>query len=223
MSDSESKSGIKSLLISGTGVAAVSVIGYLLAFNYERGYADFFGIPIRLIKLNLITILIAVFGLISVFFIIVFCISIVYPFLPRNFSSPIYRKLLGLSPYFVIFLGLFIMYGATLWFSSTFKNIVIIFVLLLLYDFIWPLLLFRQKGTYFEKLEAHESLLNHNKSRNFFQLSTPKNLRVFNLVLSILLLLAFAYGLGNSEAVRKKKFLVLTENKKTVVLRIYDD
>ncbi len=67
MSDSEPKSGVKSLLISSVGVAAFSVIGYVLAFNYEKGYADYFGIPMRLIKINLITILIAVLGLCSVF------------------------------------------------------------------------------------------------------------------------------------------------------------
>ena len=97
MSDSDTKSDIKSLLISGTGVAAVSVTGYMLAFNYEVGYASFFGIPIRLIKLNLTTLFIAVLGLISLFLAILGCINAVFPFLAKKSNSLIYRKLIGLS------------------------------------------------------------------------------------------------------------------------------
>lgn len=225
MSDSDAKSEIKSLLISGVGVAAVSVTGYILAFNYEMGYANFFGIPIRFIKLNLITIFIAVLGLISVFLFIMGCISIVYPFLPKKISSPIYRKLLGLSPFFLIYLGLFIIYGPTWWFYSSVKYTLILFTLLVFFDFVWPLLTQREKGTYFEKLEAQESLEHHNQPRTFigFITSTPKGLRGLRLVFSLLLLLAFAYCIGNSEAIRKKHFLVLKDRKNTVVLRIYDD
>ncbi len=41
------------ILKSGLGVAIFSVGGYLIGFAYEKGYADVFGIPLQLIKLNI--------------------------------------------------------------------------------------------------------------------------------------------------------------------------
>jgi hypothetical protein len=224
MPDSETKSVFKSLLISGVGVAAVTVIGYLLAFKYEKGYADYFGIPIRLIRLNSITIFTAVFGLCSVFIIILFftnCLSPLLEIFKEKISSQIYIKLLSQFPILVIALIILIIYRAK-WGLWLYAGHILLFVFLwICYEFISPLLLYPEKKTYSEKLEAVESHRDSNKSLFYFQLSKPKDLIIF-LCLCIFLLIMFSDHIGTSEAIRKKNFLVLEDDKKIVVLRIYD-
>lgn len=224
MSDLGAKEKIKPSLQSGLGVAAVSISGYLIGFCYELGYTAFFAIPLRFIKLNLITIFTAIFGLFALIVIVGLLINAVYPFLPKR-TSFIYRSIIRASLFFVIFLVLLVIYRETALFAFIGKMCLLFIALWLFGEFVWPLITQRGKGTYIEKLTAQEDLENYWTFKTLLGsiANTSKGFLGFRLVLGLLLLLMFSFCIGNSAAMRKKHFLILDGKKDTVVLRIYND
>ena len=223
MSNSESKSEIRSLLLSSAGVAIISLTGYLIAFIYELGYTSFFGIPYTLIELSLVVILTAIGGLFLIIVCIVFCVNAIWPFFADR-TSVIHRRLIAWLPFFIMYLGLLLIYGGTPQFSVTVRNIGFLLAILLFSEFIWPLLTQRRKKTYIEKLEAQENLTySDDKSFFYWIASKPIGLAGGRLVFALFLLYLFSHSLGESAAMKQESFLTLEGKENIAVLRIYNN
>jgi hypothetical protein len=221
MSGSQSRSETSSLLLNGAGVAAISLGGYFIAYAYELGYGNFFGIPSSLIRLNLVIIFASALGLFWLILCVGGVLNAIYPLLPKR-GSHIFRGLVHLAPVFVVYLPLLFIYANTPRFWFVAKLSAIWLALLLFVEFVWPLITQRGKATYIGKLEAQKDLdirLDDLMSRIT---STPKGLAGVRLVLGLALLFYFSYALGQSAAMRQKSFLLLGGKEDVALLRIYN-
>jgi len=228
MADSTGRGETKSLLLSGTFVAALSGAAYLLAFNYELGYASAFGIPRAFIKVDLVTVLTTFGALLSLILILFLLADFAYSVLTQR-EDPIRRTILKRSFWLIYFVVSIVVYAGTgpeqyqyiKWFAF-------LILFLILFDFIiMPLITQRGKGSYFEKLEAVERKEREDKGEGKSLLKILQSTRggtiVLNLILGLLILLTVCYNMGRAKALAQTDFLLLDEEKPTVVLKVYGD
>jgi hypothetical protein len=212
---------VRSLVLSGAGVAAISVGGYLVAFAYEAGYMTRFGVPIAFITLNLTSVFIAILALFSVIMVAFLAVNAVYPMLLKA-EGPVRRALVRNSPFLIILLVMLIIYNGT----GEFWGWLFVAGLVLIGEFIFPLVTQRGKMTYREKLEANEKMVGDHDDSSSSLIgilgSTPGGLAGVCAVGYFVLILYFSFALGTSKALKQKDFLVVADKKKMVVLRVYD-
>jgi hypothetical protein len=223
------KFDVLSFLKSGIGVGTITILGYLFGFLYEEGYANYFKIPVQLIKLDLITIFTSILVLLGLIWLIFSFLDSIYMILsPR--PSIVRRAFIRSAPYILFFLAFFfINIGTKTWHS--FKWIVASpFLISLFNEFVLPLIGQRGKGTYYQKLEAYEERRKKNKLSEpsivdlFVTTNNVLILRRFrDIVLIIFFIFLAVYMIGASRAERQKEFLLLKNPKNIVVLKIYGD
>lgn len=140
-----------------------------------------------------------------------------------KFSSPIVKKFLSEFNIFIIVFIFLAIYRATWGFWHSAGPYLLGFgIIWLCYEYTAPLWLYPKKKTYSEKLEAVEKQRKSYQPKFYFDYNNYKD-RIIILWILLFFLYAFAGDLGTSEAIRKKNFLVLSDEKNSVVLRIYDD
>ncbi len=223
------KYDILSLLKSSFGVGVVTILGYVLAFLYEKGYTSYFKIPPELIKIDLINILRFIFYLLALIFILYGILNACYVFV-CSLSSIIQRIILRSAPYFIYFIvGLLISLNTKAW--NTYKwSVALVFVIFLFDGFILPLITQRGKGTYYQKLayqEEKRNKLNIKEPNLLDKIIPPKNIltanKVINVIIILVIILTVSNVIGNAEAERQIEFLVLKNPSNIVVLKIYGD
>jgi hypothetical protein len=222
MVEENEKIDAKLWLKSSLGVAALSIVGYLLGFAYEKGYAEYFGIPVQLIKLNLVSIFIIIVALSSLLWFLLLITNAGYMIFSER-PGVIFRGIIRSAPSLLFCAAVFYIYGNTSW--HILKWLILWPALTFFGEFVWPLITQRGKGTYFQKLEAQEKLENHWQSKTFWGLVAQRRggLITLRLILTAWILFLLAYWIGMAEAQRQKNFLVVKEPMPLVVLRIYGD
>ncbi|HLB73535.1 MAG TPA: hypothetical protein VJJ98_05915 [Sedimentisphaerales bacterium] len=212
---------VRSLVLSGAGVAAISVGGYLVAFAYEAGYITRFGVPIGFITLNLTSVFVAISSLCSILILAFLAINAVCPIVLKT-EGPVLRGLVRNSPFLIVLLVMLVIYSGT----GEFWGFLFVAGLVFVGEFILPLLTQRGKKTYREKLEAHERMGgdHSNSSSSLIGVlgSTPRGLAGVRAIACFVLILYFSFALGTSRALKQKDFLVLAGKKEMVVVRVYD-
>jgi hypothetical protein len=226
MSEENDKYDFTSWMKSGLGIGAISIGGYFLGFAYEKGYASYFGIPLPLIKLDLINIFLSVIALIGLLWFILWITNLVYMIF-STWSNAIYRVIVRSAPSLLISFCLILLYINTPTWQSV-KWIVFVPLIVLFLGFVWPLIEQRGKGTYLQKLEAQEQANKNVKAPKLFSLITQKantlNRRLLvNIAIILFILYCLAYAVGESEAEKQKNFWIVREPQQLVVLRIYGD
>jgi hypothetical protein len=208
---------------SGLLAGGITVVGYLLGFSYESGYASYYGIPIQLIKLNLINIFISIFSLVALLFTLLLIINLGYMIFKER--PGIIQRLLLSSAYSILCSAavLFTSIDTSVWHIA--RWIILWPLLSLSKNFIWPLITHHNKGTYYQKLAAFEQLEQQESLKTIWSfINSRKNLSIiYNLLFIIWLLHIFIYRIGYAEAERTDSFFVAKGPKPLVVLRIYGD
>lgn len=225
MNEVSEKNDANLWLKSGLGVGAISVGGYLLGFAYELGYASYFGIPVQLIKLNLISIFLSITGLFALLWFLFSIINVGYTFFSQR-QAVIFRGIVRSAPSILFFAAAFYVYKGTF---SYLKWLIFLPALYLFGEFVLPLITQRGKGTYYQKLGAQEETSKKfQEPKTIFDFIAQKksglNLsRLIRAIIIFVILYLFASWIGLVEAQRQKNFLVIREPKPLVVLRIYGD
>lgn len=209
----------KPSISEGMIIALSSVVAYLLAFYYEKGYASVFKIPTSLISINLTSVLI--FGAVLINIIIfVLPYANLLLMLTVHRVNPVIQRAINL----IIILFLIVMVQIYFFGFSNWKNwsyLLVILVVSLFFQFVFPLI--SQSGkTYVEKLEAQEET-----ERQF----TDSNVLVQNkfgnntlwIIVFVFAGIYIALSAGMAEAIKQEEFLVTNTTPELVVLRIYGD
>lgn len=207
----------KHFLSEGIIIAAASACAYLLAFNYEKGYAQHFSIPIQLINVSLVNLLIFVavvigFLTLSVVYLNLFLGMLGHPRLRYFFIVIVFvgatAYLYGLSdwrhwlPYVVVLLVIFMMNG--------------------LLDYGLPLLAHRKAGDYKARYEAQAAIDQAHPSF-VVRLRRWVGFDVFFLFAALIMSSLLSSTAGDAEALQQKEFYVTDTTPEMVVLRIYGD
>jgi hypothetical protein len=226
MNEENDKYDFTSWMKSGLGIGAISIGGYFLGFAYEKGYASYFGIPLPLIKLDLINIFLSVIALIGLLWFILWITNLGYMIFSA-WSNVIYRSIVRSAPSLLVSLCLLLLYINTPTWQIV-KWVAFVPLILLFLGFVWPLIEQRGKGTYPQKLEAQEQANKNVKAPKLFSLiaqkaNTLNSRRLVNIAIILFVLYFLAYAVGESEAERQKKFWIVREPQQLVVLRIYGD
>lgn len=217
------RDGRSSFLTEGLLLAALSATAYLVAFLYERGYCDHFGIPTLLIAPSTSNILAAAVA-VSVGFLGTI------PFL-GSFTSIVrdVRSSERLKPYRSIILtnillAMAAIIGATLYgVSWTLVSVLFtIFILINITNFGPPAMRYRQYKTWRERFLATEEA-EMRSGGSIDLLLDSLGPRMMKVVLVVIVLLFASYIVGNANANRQKDFFVLNDPPNYVVLRSYGD
>lgn len=202
----------------GIVVAASPVIGYGLAFLYELGFCGVFKIPTEFITLDLTSVFIAAGSLVGILWILYGIVDLFLILAPPR-QSPLFRELASLLAISLLPLGLLLLWWG-LW--ERLIWVACVFLIFVLFQFVFPLLTQRGKGSYMEKLQAQ-------RKRDSEDMGVVEHLmliierRVFLTILAVIILLLLSYIAGETKAVKQDEFLVPSTYPQAVVLRIYGE
>jgi len=202
-------------------IAIVPVVAQVILFVYEFGYFSVFWVPITLISFDLGDLFIVTVGLISLAWLVYYYGDLAFSTI-RSTSEPVRDKLLRTYGAFLLLVALFFSYGLEFW--QEWIPALLVIILTLLYEFAFPIVAFRGKGTYLEKLKAHAEQRSKNNQKKEIEWPHNKLLRLLgpNIVL-ILIGLYGVYHFGRASAMTQKEFRVASTNPETVVLWMGND
>lgn len=203
----------KNWISEGIILSLTPVVAYLLSFTYERGFCDVFGIPFELISINFTTIFLVTSALISVSFLLFVVIDWIYIILPKNRRSNIFPRI-TLLVIMVFICSLSYGIGWLLFFTLS---------IIILFEFILPLIIHRKHKDYQSKLDAQDKL--DKEADTLFNIIIQRiNPRWILLLLAIFIMSVISESLGRYKAVKQEKFFVInTSMGPAVVLRIYNE
>lgn len=209
--------GKHSFLTGTVLVAATSSFAYGIAFVYEKGFCDFFSIPTSLIAVDITTVLVAAATLLGGAFTLLIYASAIFTFL-SGVPKPISRSLRRLSPLLVlvlVYLALMKPAGTEL------LVVVVVTVLFLGLEFLFPLIAQTKTKGYMAKLNAQDEV--DSKVNTLFDWLA----KVFGASILLILLLPMVFFLagisGEARAKFQEEYYVLESDPGLVVLKIYGD
>lgn len=216
-------SRFQSVITEGILIALASAYVYLVTFFYELGYCTHFGIPAAFISPNITTILVAAAGIGGLVFSSLQFLGFSVPLIraatnPSESQKP-YRQFFGVNAFLLVF-------GILLWrtYGISWYGFLIFSIGVLLLNFLFfglGLIIYRKEKSLRDKFEA---MCNDEQAFNIWGLLIEKIGRGgVGLILILALTTCLAYLIGNGEAVRQKKFLVLKEPDNYALLRTYGD
>jgi hypothetical protein len=219
LSNAEERQLTKPWFTEGIIIAAIPLVAYGLTFAYEYGYATFFDIPIEVINLTLTNVLMLCLIWLMIMVTVFQLSNIVYQIWPKGQKvHPIYLKLQKHIPVWIVVISFLSIYGTTL--KEWVIGVGIILTLIGL-DFLRVIIHHQDKQGFREKLIA--------------DLNTPEpegildflDRRIGASIVTIMIVLFFSFMIsifvGNFEARKKTKFLVINQTQELVVLRTYGD
>ncbi len=225
MTDSEKQSKSRFRITEGILLALAPALSYFLAFYYEKGFAQYFDIPINFIQVSFIDVIVfasIVLGAIGLF--TVFMNPFVI-FIQTVKVHPVIRvALLRLLPPIMFFIIIFFLFGYSnrkYWGGAL--AVVIFFALL---EFVMPLLARRNVSGYINKWVAQEEFdqeFDESHPDIFGLIKRHYGQRLLLIMLGIFLSTALAEQAGLTKAVNQDEFLVLNTSPEMVVLRVYGD
>jgi len=195
----------------------IPIVAYLIAFEYEKGYCDVFGIPPEFISLTPTVIIFTIIVIIPVMLGLFFPVNLIYMILPNKWKRYIFPIIVILI--FVGYLG---------WLTRLRTKYDILFLGIFLFiiifsELILPVITQRNQRGYLSKLEAQDKL--DREIDTLIDIITrhinPKWILLFAFVLD---LSVFSELLGKHIALTQEKFYVINTPELTaVVLRIYNE
>ncbi|HEC36033.1 MAG TPA: hypothetical protein ENI39_05810 [Anaerolineae bacterium] len=203
----------------GLLVAAISAYAYIFAFVYEAGFAQVFSIPLSFIAVSLTNVLVAGGSLLLVGHLVVSVGNLVF-MMSDIFSGPISKRIKRLVPLLLFSLALVCVTSGTRLLPSFIIACAVGWLIAIFFQFIFPLLTQRGKGSYREKLVAQDDL--DARTSDWYDLLARRlGVGPYSLVLLLLMALVVVYYAGQSTAMRQSTYLVTSTSPEMVVLRVY--
>jgi hypothetical protein len=228
MPDEETKEGKREekptsrWITEGLIITASPIVGYMLSFVYEMGFAGVFKIPPQLITISLTTFFVAT-GSLFMIALLLFQLSslgfVVFSDLSTS-DSPVYRRFVRLSPGFLFSVVLLLLTAGT--HSSAWIGVVGVWAIFIFLEFVFPCITQRDKVTYLEKLKAQDRL--DRRRGDLLDYIAQRIGRPFITIMIFLGLITYLYYFaGYTTALKQSEFLVTDTSPERVVLRIYGD
>lgn len=216
---------LRTLVTDAFLVALGTAFLYLMAYFYERGYCDHFDIPQNLINTNTTTVLVAAAAIGTFVFLSMQLFGLAVPLFRAgiNPSQPLkpYRQLFLLNAMLLLFgMVLFRAYGFG-WVGA-----LLFFALVVFLNFIFfgiGIFIHRNKGTMAERFEAIQDDSKEDAFDAWVLIQEKIGRSGVLGVISIICFLGIAYVVGNGEASRQHRFLMLSQYQNYVALRVYGD
>jgi hypothetical protein len=209
----------QTLISEGLLLAAIPVIAHSIAFLYELGYCQFFGIPTFLISISATAIFIAAGTMLSIawpiYSIINLCSMLVDPL-----STPLIRAVTRIFIVTVPLIALLFLFGLD-WPELYTAALTVLFIVIL--EFGTPLLAQRGKGNFSEKLRYQEEFESQQKKSHLSNVFSRLGVSSAIVFVTLIYSLFIAYSCGRAAAKKQESFLVLKETSNVAVLRIYGD
>lgn len=216
----EAQKNKSSWLTEGIVIAGLTVFSYTIAFVFEAGIADHFGIPFEFIEVSLTGIFVAFITLLTGLLIIYVLLEILNP-LWVKLSDAIRRRLRLYFGFFFAIIGSLIIAGGSI---ASLKIILIWFIVMVFIDFIIPALSRKKGKSYVEKVqESHEADLQYDTFFDKLIQNLQIDTRTFKIILFLIFVIFLSFYSGLGKARKQKEFLVLQSDKNQVVLRKYGD
>jgi hypothetical protein len=194
-------------------------LGYIMAYLYELGYCNAFGIPTEFISIDKTNVLISVS---KVFLSTVALFWVAYVFVTMTSKpkkrGPIRRRFILLMIIVLIYIAFAIDYPIARreWYYIV--PILIIFIFLL---FISPAITHRNVKGYRKRLIAQDKINAATNPINYIERHIGRSTAI--ILLLLLPLIALPYLNGETDATEQENFLVPSTYQSSVVLRIYGD
>jgi hypothetical protein len=217
MSEPEGDSKVGLLLKDGVLVATVPALGYLCAYLYEMGFANYFRLPADFVAVDLRALLSAAVGIAFVFFIGMAIVS----FVSLRFSAKGHPLLLLLGRYWPLFVVLGFVHTTVQSTDWRWQVATVGCIILFSLEFLFPLFARNQDKNYRERFAARQTELSNQRGLLGQHLGISEH-AVALLLFSAFLLFVGCYEWGVAEAMRKKRFLVPANRVNTVILGVYD-
>jgi hypothetical protein len=215
---------LKDILLSGTFIAGVSALGYLITFLYEWGYALEFRIPAQMISPDLATILTVGATLVMIAPLGIIVYGHVHD-LAASVPSRTYRRMVSASP-LVVILQVALAASQTPWWVFGLVIVMLVMTPLVVFEFVVPLYTQKDKPTFLEKVKANREacraqfIKRRNEKRPFYTVFTDDPLFVGALLLCVLVVPPMV---GNSRARTQVDFLVMCDQPDVAIARIYSN
>jgi hypothetical protein len=206
---------------SDTLVLALIPIGaQLLWFAFQYGYLHVFRIPVTLISFDWIDLFLVLLALASLTFLLYYFAD-TYISISLAQAEPYRDKLHRVFGGFLMVIFYAFAFGPTLW--KEWRFILILFLGSVVFEFGYPLIKYREKETYREKLLAHtEDRRKPNKDE--FETPFEKLLRQLGPYFLLFLLALFGvYQYGRANALKKTEFLIVDTKPEKIVLWMDDE
>jgi hypothetical protein len=223
------KETLSRMLSDGLIISGISLLGYVLAFAFEFGYLTHFEVPMRfilqLVDIKLTNILIATVLAFIVLFFLIMIIDAVS-------SSSAFKKVVTLHKHMIVpLLTLPLLVIEVLIFGLNWNKYIIVIlvtIVVLAFNYLYPLLAFRQVKSYRAKLKAHydKGLFPGPSKAGIISTLLKNNLVVLPLLLFTisLFLLLTVFEISRGIATNQKVYPIVNYNRsKLAVIKIYNN
>ncbi len=215
----------KSIFSEGLILAAVPFLGYLTIFVYELGFLTYFGIPYEFIQPTFTSVCLVsavIIGVLLFSFVSGHCFTVFLTTIFPIKEGSLLRAIKRISWQIFVLLFFVIFWGKE-W--KQYLGPIMIFSMVVFFEFLWPLITGHKKKSYNEKL-AHQEDIERKydpEFRIFFNFIDERlgrrNVAVF---LTVALFMLFVYQAGLIKAKQKDAFWQI-DGEQSIVLRIYGD
>jgi len=201
-------------LSEATFLAFLSFGAYLIAYMHDYGYLGYYNISPDVIRISLESFFLV---FIIIYTIILFSFIIINTFIPLIPNNPVLRmKLLRIIYWLALSIFYIICYGPR-------KDDIIIYIISSIFvslEIIMPLLLYKDRNGFIDKLIADEE---HPKKGLHVEILHKIGPLFYNLILMIMIISSMAYNIGKATAINSKDCYVMTNNQNIAVIKIYQD
>ena len=203
-------------------VAGFTVLSYAVAFAYESGYAAHFRIPREFITVSTSRMLL-VAGPLCMWFITVFLLANVCSMLAPKSVGPVSFAVWRFLLFFFVPLIVVILPFWRHW--EVWAVCFGVFLFVAFFEFVWPLITQRVKGSYAEKLVSQELLEQHVRRRSLLGILLNSKYGRWVVITSagVYVAITIAVGAGFRRAESRRVFHVPDGVSDTAIVAIYDD
>jgi hypothetical protein len=200
-------------------IAILTAGAYWLAFRYEAGYLDGFGLPPYLVEVSLQTTLVVALAISSITWILYSIINFILMYWPKHpaIQEKVFRVLfLLLVPFWHL-----INYGFR---AQDWVIYVSFFIIIAVFELFWPLLVYRDKSTLREKFIADEIAESKVRERGIAgRVYAAFGPAAYGLLILFIFGGTLAHTAGRAKATTQKAFFVFADEPDIAVVRMYRD
>jgi len=203
----------------GVILALLPFVGYVTAYNYEKGYLSYFGIPSFLIRIGLEEVITAATVVLTGLFGLYYLMAILYLFKDLLTKS---AKGFTLFKSIVLFLFLYpfiFTFNSGILLDKLITSLAILFAILF-WQFGFPII-FQRGNTLEEKIIKADKVDNEVCTIEDLILSRPKLKITYLTFIVILVFSGLASSAGSRDAAKQKDYLLFSNNGTYVVIRAY--
>ena len=210
-------------LTEGLVIAGIPAVGYWLAYIYELGYSKFFGIPLWFIRVDLVTVMGAILGMLGVLIFIYMFTSFIFigfwNYINNSINKVILRCIKHLRLVTLSIIGFGLAFGTS---YQIILSLIVFWLFFVFLEFGLPLFTQRQTKGYIKKIEAQQAL---DDSVDTFTDVIARRIgpKIFGSFFLLCILSVAAWLIGGATARFETEFWVPESDSSVVVIRHYGD